>query len=904
MDGINGACDLPHTCDGRILVLPPEAISPAGYNVGDRATQIACVSYLREKCHGYAGRVDILERSSNYTPIWQGLADSPKPGDIGISQIAIGGDGLSELNSRHAELLAGASAVLFLTTDVLDGRYDHGLNYREVTYAQFAGSASPCTTISVTSFEYGKPLDSALPQFPSRTCFRPRSPESFSVVTKVLNPTISMTGEGSCTDTLAPSKVEASRDVVFMLQSSLGVATTIKASLLHQEKRQRPNWVEHTIRWLDQVRSTNRTVIGVNLFIYKEALPSSTTLDFIARHFGHELCVASRKEPLAIIFVPHDFRPERYAGTPYKTETEYLVDVKRSMEGCDPSIPAVIMNDGAVYEPVDSKAITLHLDLVVSGFMHFLIIASGAKTPAVALRGQEKHAHLVQMLYGQPLGAKAIISPGEALGKTVFANFVLRSLANAPLFRSALEETIPSIAKDAQKNFNCVVARKACSSNRDANEHRVLRHDDLSISSRATAVWNVVHNSGRPISVIDRLLLETIQQHVNDLSLMFAMHQNDIVKILRAPQANVHTGQVDGSSEGLLLETTRRDPIQRDRTPVFLYNPSALADDMEENYLIRASPYSYCTAPREFSSCGPLQFCSASLGQLSTQADRIGILLRDGASHAAREQLLIWMRGRRLMGTISNAEDGRLFRFSNGSLHALFTRGEFAQNPPMYSMILARLEPAYQEIQLHYKRPGATGFSRERNWIPLVEVSDRLLFSYELCPDHVVIECNHNSGFCWTKHHSPSTGCPTGRKLRGGSAPLRFANFLLSVAHFYETPDDTKNITPYERVVDRRYGHVFCLMQSVPPFRVLRVSGPFVLPSFFGTSMDQIQFCSALTWQNYSNPKSKAATKAIRLWYGVADCTAQFFDIPLTDVWRRLHFNMSLHAKSFPSSSK
>merc|ERR1719203_2039918 len=136
-------------------------------------------------------------------------------------------------------------------------------------------------------------------------------------------------------------------------------------------------------------------------------------------------------------------------------------------------------------------------------------------------------------------------------------------------------------------------------------------------------------------------------------------------------------------------------------------------------------------------------------------------------------------------------------------------------------MILAALEPVYSEVHLRY------GTGRERNWVPLVDATNRLFFSYELCPFHTVIECNPKSGFCWKEYHTQSRACPLGLHLRGGSQPVQLSTFLLSVGHFYETPDAAKNITRAQRIIDRHYKHVFYLTQSAPPFRLLRVSTQF-----------------------------------------------------------------------------
>jgi len=57
------------------------------------------------------------------------------------------------------------------------------------------------------------------------------------------------------------------------------------------------------------------------------------------------------------------------------------LDIMNQMTSRCPEVPTRMLNAGRVYMPEVLRAVVLHLDGIVSGLMHFLIIGAGAGTP-------------------------------------------------------------------------------------------------------------------------------------------------------------------------------------------------------------------------------------------------------------------------------------------------------------------------------------------------------------------------------------------------------------------------------------------------------------------------------------------------------------------------------------------
>ena len=109
-----------------------------------------------------------------------------------------------------------------------------------------------------------------------------------------------------------------------------------------------------------------------------------------------------------------------------------------------------------------------HLDLVVSGSMHFLVISSNAGTPGVAIHGQAKHTQLIADLYGDEAARKALppleIQPAQVLASIgSFASFLVDAVRAAPRLRELLVSSVPKMRALSLRNFEAVFAGGCCS---------------------------------------------------------------------------------------------------------------------------------------------------------------------------------------------------------------------------------------------------------------------------------------------------------------------------------------------------------------------------------------------------------------------------------------------------------
>jgi polysaccharide pyruvyl transferase WcaK-like protein len=408
-----------------------------GYSLGDRATQLATVHVF-----------DDMQRScgcgdeANVSVIGPGNAVGSNPpifvGNKAISYVRV------DMNFRaigafsQQNDLGTYSLIAIMGADVLDGRYGKG--ERTHALAQLATSATAKgVLVAVLSLTYDRVDRTDLSKFPSTTCFRPRSQGSAVVISKKLE-----VPDRQCD---GRPRVSRTADSVYMLQP-----------------RSPPTpWAQQTIQWIHSQRSEERFVLGVNLFMYPEARRSVPAQFPMVETLAKELCSAAETLKLSILFIPHDFRKPGEDANVLKHVGGAIHEHCGSVH-----LPTKLMNDGNPDEPDDELAVVKELDLVVSGFMHLLIITSNSGTPVVAIHGQEKHTQLLRDLYGpeETRGEtlpKLEIQPAEIAAKAgAYSSFIVDAIRVAPQLRKILVSGVQKMKALSKANFEDIFDKRGC----------------------------------------------------------------------------------------------------------------------------------------------------------------------------------------------------------------------------------------------------------------------------------------------------------------------------------------------------------------------------------------------------------------------------------------------------------
>lgn len=236
------------------------------------------------------------------------------------------------------------------------------------------------------------------------------------------------------------------------------------------------------------------------------------------------------------------------------------------------------------------------------------------------------------------------------------------------------------------------------------------------------------------------------------------------------------------------------------------------------------------------------------------------------APTVAQDRWTAWVQRGRLRAVLPWTEDPRAFKL-RGHAHMIFSR----KNLNYYKKVwLARLEPTYREVFLNFSRSGAN----ENNWVPIPH-GDELYALYTICDywrggtgESLVLRCDPRSGHCKRAFSSSRTACPRG--LRGGSPLVKLGETsLVGVAH--------RTLTEPRRSGgnDRRYLHYLYRLEAQPPFRLLNVSAAFSFPSWFNSSLDDIQFGAGL---------ARRGADSLALSFGVGDCAALEVRVPVARV--------------------
>ncbi|MFN8830930.1 MAG: polysaccharide pyruvyl transferase family protein [Labrys sp. (in: a-proteobacteria)] len=190
-----------------------------------------------------------------------------------------------------------------------------------------------------------------------------------------------------------------------------------------------------SLAWIRKQREAGRLVLGVNInYLQLEKNPA-----LIQPYVDLVRALVSRN--VAFLLVPHDFRG--------KTSDLYWSEQLRASLGSDGDALAFISD---AKTPGRLKALLQHVDGLVSGRMHAVILAAGVSTPAVALTYQNKFEGMYRLLGLQD--RNLLIEPQVCIANPErLQELTLTMLENRAAYRAILAERFPGIRRLSERQF-------------------------------------------------------------------------------------------------------------------------------------------------------------------------------------------------------------------------------------------------------------------------------------------------------------------------------------------------------------------------------------------------------------------------------------------------------------------
>ena len=171
-------------------------------------------------------------------------------------------------------------------------------------------------------------------------------------------------------------------------------------------------------------------------------------------------------------------------------------------------------------------------------------------------------------------------------------------------------------------------------------------------------------------------------------------------------------------------------------------------------------------------------------------------------------------------------EDARLFSF-HGEVWLSWVESNFlGQADPKSVVKYAQLESGGVINRIYQPAAGGNdGSSMQKNWCPF-ESDENLFFIFESWPNHVVFQVQGEKVI--NEYRTPAVRWPYGF-IRGGSVVPHDGKLL----RFFHSSTERGLGRP-----EKRYFVGCCLMESKPPFKVLKVSRK---PILYGSEVDSLK---------------------------------------------------------------
>lgn len=190
-----------------------------------------------------------------------------------------------------------------------------------------------------------------------------------------------------------------------------------------------------SLGWICTQREAGRLVLGVNINYLQLQKNPALFQPYV------ELVQALAGRNVAFLLVPHDFRG--------KTSDLYWAQKLKEALGSDAQALTWISE---ARTPGRLKALLRHVDGLVSGRMHAVILASGVSTPAVALTYQNKFEGMYRLLglhdKNLLIDPQACIDHPERLQE-----LTLSMLENREAYRQIIADRFPGIRRLSERQF-------------------------------------------------------------------------------------------------------------------------------------------------------------------------------------------------------------------------------------------------------------------------------------------------------------------------------------------------------------------------------------------------------------------------------------------------------------------
>lgn len=207
-----------------------------------------------------------------------------------------------------------------------------------------------------------------------------------------------------------------------------------------------------TEAWIAQQRTAGRIPIGVNLNAHAfSPILAHLDMDSLISGIADRLVRSAQRHALAILLIPHDFKPDSGDLVMLKALSRHL-----HAAGWAPVRTIETRHADQV------KRIAGQLDLVLTGRMHLAIAALGSGTPVLSITYQDKFEGLYQHF---ELPSEHTLKADECLGDGFCAKLDT-ALAQRHANRARIAARLPYVLTLAERNLVLRSARYA--SNNDA----------------------------------------------------------------------------------------------------------------------------------------------------------------------------------------------------------------------------------------------------------------------------------------------------------------------------------------------------------------------------------------------------------------------------------------------------
>lgn len=194
-----------------------------------------------------------------------------------------------------------------------------------------------------------------------------------------------------------------------------------------------------TEAWIAQQRAAGRIPIGVNLNAHAFApMLTRIGMDDLVSGIADRLVHTAQRHALAVLLIPHDFKPE-------SGDLVMLEALSRHLHAVGWTHVRKLETPRADHV----KRIVGQLDLVLTGRMHLAIAALGSGTPVLSITYQDKFEGLYQH-FG--LSIEHALKAEECLGD-VFCTKLDAALAQRHANRTRIADRLPHVLALAERNL-------------------------------------------------------------------------------------------------------------------------------------------------------------------------------------------------------------------------------------------------------------------------------------------------------------------------------------------------------------------------------------------------------------------------------------------------------------------